>query len=196
LGYIGYIGNMSLRAKNVIFMVSDGMSLGVPSLAEPFSKLVRQRPTAWYQLAQSREVSHGLFETASLNSLVTDSAAASSAWNSGSRVFNHYINVLPDGTQLVPLGPLAQQAGRKVGIVTTATVTHATPAALLVAQADRNSEQEIARQFLHLAPQFLARTPAGPPTVAGRVCQGGLPMRFHAGRGHARFPSREDSRPL
>ena len=29
------------RPRNIIFMVSDGMSAGVPALAEPFSQLVR-----------------------------------------------------------------------------------------------------------------------------------------------------------
>ncbi len=136
-------------------MVSDGMSLGVPSLAEPFSRLIRKGPTHWYSLARSSDVSHGFFETGSLNSLVTDSAAASSAWNSGSRVCNHAINVLPNGQYLTPLGPLALAQGKRVGIVTTATVTHATPAGFLTAHPDRDNEDEIAQQIVNHAPHLL-----------------------------------------
>ncbi len=148
------IGN-GAKAKNVIFMVADGMSIGVPSLAEPFSQLVRKTPTHWYQLAQAKNVTHGLFETSSLNSMVTDSAPASSAWGTGSRVFNRVINYLPDGQRLTPLMPLAQEAGRMTGIVTTATVTHATPAGFLAAEKNRDDEADIADQYLKIAPDLI-----------------------------------------
>jgi alkaline phosphatase len=41
------------RVKNIIFMVSDGMSAGVPSLANEFGKLVRGKGSFWYQLLQN-----------------------------------------------------------------------------------------------------------------------------------------------
>jgi alkaline phosphatase len=79
---------------------------------------------------------------------VTDSAAASSAWGSGHRVNNRTINILPDGTILEPIARRFRQAGKKVGVVTTATVTHATPAGFVANVESRRSEDEIARQYL------------------------------------------------
>lgn len=141
----------SQRPKNVIFMVSDGMSMGVPTLAEPFSRLVRAgKGTLWYKLLQDPDLAHGYLEMASLNSLVTDSAAASSSWGSGVRVFNGSINVLPDGTRLKPLAPLAHSAGRRVGLVTTTTITHATPAGFAAVQPNRDDEDKIAPQYRDL----------------------------------------------
>ena len=67
------------KAKNIIFMVADGMSAGVPSMAELFSRRVRGRGTHWYELQQHPETTHGYFETHSLSSPVTDSSAGSSA---------------------------------------------------------------------------------------------------------------------
>ncbi|HMQ14873.1 MAG TPA: alkaline phosphatase [Phycisphaerae bacterium] len=134
--------------RNIIFMVSDGMSLGVPSMAEPFSRAVRGAGTHWLELLASPECRHGWMETGSLNSLVTDSAAASSAWGSGSRVFNDAVNMLPDGTRLTPVAELARSAGRRVGLVTTTTITHATPAGFAAVQACRDDEAEIAPQYL------------------------------------------------
>lgn len=134
--------------RNMVFMVSDGMSLGVPSLAEPFSQLVRGRGTHWYALLQDPRAVHGLFGTHSLNSLVTDSAAASTAWASGSRVFNGAINVLPDGRELVPIARLVRDNGRRVGLVTTTTITHATPAGFAAVQASRSDQHLIAPQYL------------------------------------------------
>lgn len=134
--------------KNIIFMVSDGMSMGVLTLAEPLSQIVRGRGTHWHALLQRRDAAHGWFDMASLNSLVTDSAAASSSWGSGSRVFNAAINVLPDGTKLTPICTLARKAGRRTGLVTTATVTHATPAGFAASVPKRDDEDGIAVQYL------------------------------------------------
>jgi alkaline phosphatase len=134
--------------RDVIFMISDGMSSSVPWLAESFSQLVRGRGTHWCELLRSPDVTQGCFETSSLNSPVTDSAAASSAWFSGSRVNNGVINVLPDGSRLTPLAQIAHAHGRQVGIVTTATITHATPAGFAAVQASRDDEEEIAPQYL------------------------------------------------
>ncbi len=136
------------QPRNVIFMVSDGMSMGVPSMAEPFSQLARQQTTQWYELLQSPSSVHGLFETGSLNSLVTDSAAASTAWASGSRVFNGSLNVLPDGTEMTPIGKLVPATGRRVGLVTTTQMTHATPAGFASIQASRDAHHQIAPQYL------------------------------------------------
>ena len=42
----------------------------------------------WLKLTQRPDAVNGLMNVRSLNSLVTDSAAAASAWGSGSRVVN------------------------------------------------------------------------------------------------------------
>lgn len=138
------------RVKNIIFMVSDGMSAGVPSLADEFGKLVRGKGSFWYQLLQHPEATLGFFDMASLNSLVTGSAAASSAWGSGSRIFNGQVNMLPDGTRLTPIAQVVKQAGKKVGLVTTTRITHATPAGFAAVQPRRNEEDDIAPQYLNV----------------------------------------------
>ncbi len=138
------------RVKNIIFMVSDGMSAGVPSLADEFGKVVRGKGSFWYQLLQNPEATLGFFDMASLNSLVTDSASASSAWGSGSRIFNGQINVLPDGTRLTPIAQVVKQAGKKVGLVTTTRITHATPAGFAAVQPRRDDEDDIAPQYLNI----------------------------------------------
>lgn len=141
--------------RNVIFMVSDGMSVGVPSLAEPFSQLVRNRPTHWGSLSKVSGTVHGHIDMAALDSLVTDSAAAASSWATGSRVNNGSINTLPDGTTLTPIGVLAKDTGRRVGLVTSTRVTHATPAGFASCVPSRSMEQEIAPQYLDVVDVLL-----------------------------------------
>src|SRR5688572_6627722 len=65
------------KPRNVIFMVADGMSAGVPALAEAFSHMLRGPGTGthWCDLARREDVTRGYLDMASLNSLVTDSAA-------------------------------------------------------------------------------------------------------------------------
>jgi alkaline phosphatase len=135
------------RPKNIIFMVSDGMSPTVLTLAEHFSLLVRQKGTMWHALYNRPDVARGLMDMASLNSIVTDSSAASSSWGSGSRIWNGMVNVLPDGTALTPIASIAQQQKKRVGLVTTATVTHATPAGFAASTNDRGGENIIAEQY-------------------------------------------------
>lgn len=133
----------------MILVVSDGMSASVPGLAEAFSELVRNgRGTRLVSLADDAETAQGILLTASLDSPVTDSAAASSAWASGSLVANGSLNYRPDGDRLVPIGPLARDAGRRVGLVTTTRITHATPAGFATAVPSRNLEDAIAEQLL------------------------------------------------
>jgi alkaline phosphatase len=129
-------------------MVSDGMSAGVLPMAERFSRLVRGRGTNWAALQRRKDAAQGFFDMASLSSPVTDSAAASSSWGSGSRIFNAQINVLPDGRKLTPVAKVAKEAGLRTGLVTTATVTHATPAGFGASQERRDDEALIAPQYL------------------------------------------------
>jgi alkaline phosphatase len=141
--------------RKVIFLVSDGMSAGVPSLAEPFSLLVRNTGTHWHRLMSQGTAAQGLFDMASLNSLVTDSAAAASSWGSGQRVFNSALNTYPDGVKLTPLCRVLAEKGIRTALVTTARITHATPAGFDAVVSHRDKEDEIAVQYLESGPDVL-----------------------------------------
>jgi alkaline phosphatase len=139
------------KVRGVIFMISDGMSPGVLTLAQAFSKLTRGKDTTWWNLHNSPKVVRGLMDTASANSLVTDSAAASSAWGGGQRVHNGTINVTAQGNPVEPIASvLKKRSSANIGLVTTATVTHATPAGF-AASAPKRADQD------HIAPQYLGR---------------------------------------
>lgn len=136
-------------AKNVIFMVSDGMNIGALTLARRYQLVVQGRETPWMQLYRERPVVRALMETASASSLVTDSAAAASAWGGGQRVRNGIINLHPETkAPLEPLHLAVQKSGRRTGLVSTATITHATPAGFAVNCDDRGKEEEIAVHYL------------------------------------------------
>lgn len=136
------------RAKNVIFMVSDGMSMGTLTLGDLFVRHRTGKAGAWTTLWSGRGVRRATMRTQSLDSVVTDSAAAGSAWGSGVHINNGSINVRPDGTQLLPIGIHAQQRGKALGVVTTTRVTHATPASFYANSPRRDYEGLIAQQLM------------------------------------------------
>jgi alkaline phosphatase len=132
----------------IIHMVADGMSLGTLTAADYFSQQVRKRGLSWQALYQRPATRHGLMNMRSLNSMVTDSSAASSSWGSGTRVVNGFVNFLPSGRNLVPLYTLFGQLGWKRGLVTTTEITHATPAGFAASVDSRDSGTVIATQYL------------------------------------------------
>ncbi len=142
------VGDTGKKVRGVIFMVSDGMSPGVLTLAEAYSQLTRQRGTEWWRLFNHRSAARGLMDTASASSLVTDSAAASTAWGGGQRVNNGAINVTPEGKSLTPIGEILKKKGALIGLVSTATITHATPAGFAASVPQRSKEDDISPQYL------------------------------------------------
>jgi alkaline phosphatase len=137
------------KVRGVVFMVSDGMSPGVLTLAEAYSQLTRSRGTHWWQLLDNPAAARGLMDTAAANSMVTDSAAASTAWGGGQRVNNGAINFSPDGREITPIAAILKKSSNaRIGLVTTATVTHATPAGFAASVSARANESEIAAQYL------------------------------------------------
>ena len=143
------------RARNVIFLVSDGMSLGTLAMAERHLRRQEGRGTHWLGLYERPGTRHALMDTASANSPVTDSAAASSSWGCGHKVKNGAINVTPDGRARTPILRLARAAGKGTGLVTTTTITHATPAGFAAQVESRADEGIIAAQYLDVGVDVL-----------------------------------------
>lgn len=136
-------------ARNLIFLVSDGMSAGTLHLADLALRRRNGRASAWVSLLEDREFRRGVMDTAAADSLVTDSAAASTAWGIGHRVNNGAIGLTVDGAMPTPILVHARQAGKATGLVTTTRLTHATPAGFVAnLQTGRDDEAAIAQQIL------------------------------------------------
>lgn len=135
-------------AKNIIFMVSDGMGLGTLCATQQFLKLKDNTSSHWLKLYQYLPAVRSLSETYSATGLVTDSAAAASCWGIGERIENGVINVTPDGRKPLTLLQKMKAARKLTGLVTTATATHATPAGFVANLPARQLQPEIAQQYL------------------------------------------------
>jgi len=179
--------NRSRPARNVIFMVADGMSAGTLTLADLFIRERLGRPSHWIDwIERSKGHSDGPVRTALMNTApaighVTDSAAAASAWAIGELVRNGAISHTVDGRSPDPFGVTAKRAGKAVGLVSTTRLTDATPAAWMANNESRRNEDAIGRHLInrgtdvllgggarHL-PNELLETVAGAPVVRTRA---------------------------
>src|SRR3712207_2112084 len=80
--------------------------------------------------------------------LVTDSAAGATSPATGVKTYNGAIGVDENGEAVTTIIERAKAAGKSVGLVTTAQVTDASPAAFAAHVEDRSQQSEIARQFI------------------------------------------------
>jgi len=138
------------KAKNIILLVSDGMSTGTLNMADLHLNRKTGKGSNWLQLYRNNKVSRALMDTASASSIVTDSAAASSSWGGGFRVNNGSLNVGPNGEMNLPIWQKFKKTGKMAGCVTTVPITHATPAGFCVSTKSRNSQDDIAGMYLDL----------------------------------------------
>jgi len=138
------------KTKNIIFMVSDGMSSGTLNMADLLLQRKEGHGSHWIELYRNQKGHRALMDTASADSLVTDSAAGSSSWGGGFRVNNGSLNVGPDGTLHKPILQKFKEAGKSVGCVTTVPITHATPAGFCINSKSRGDQAAIAELYLPL----------------------------------------------
>jgi len=145
-------------AKNVIFFLGDGMGLAHRTAARVLSRGYEEGH-AKGRLAMDGMEATGLVMTSSLNALITDSAPGMSAYTTGSKANNNQMGVFPDDTSDDPWdNPSVEYltswlrhrrgAGFHAGIVTTADLTDATPAACAVHIASRKPADAIARALV------------------------------------------------
>jgi len=133
-----FAGGKPDTPRNVILFIGDGMSVPQRMVAEEFSI-----KTGNGKLAMNALPCHSTTRTCSASSLVTDSAAAATAIACGEKTRNGMLGVDKDGNRLESCAEAAKQAGLKVGIVTSVTINHATPAGFYAHRKHRSMLYEI-----------------------------------------------------
>jgi len=138
------------KAKNIIVIVSDGMSTGTLNMADLYLSRKTGIGSNWLQLYKENKITRALMDMASANSIVTDSSAASSSWGGGVRINNGAVNMSPTGETHLPIWQKFKKAGKMAGCVTTVPITHATPAGFCVNSKSRGDQEGIAEKYLKL----------------------------------------------
>lgn len=128
---------------NIIFFIGDGMGTAQMDAASIY-KSGETGKLSFEDFPVSAAVT-----TFSADSAVTDSAAAATAMATGAKVNNGVISqAIPgDGSDLKTLLEFFRSYGLSTGLVTTAYITHATPAAFGAHTDSRNNTTEIALDY-------------------------------------------------
>lgn len=152
---VAITANNGRPAKNVIIMLGDGMGASHRTAARIMAKGYAQG-LAQDRLAMDSFPFTGMVMTSSLNSIVTDSAPGMANYVNGNKGQNNQEGVFPDDTTDAFDNPrveylseyLRRIKGTSLGIVTTADVFDATPAANAVHTSARGNGTGIVDQFL------------------------------------------------
>jgi alkaline phosphatase len=128
--------------RNVIVLIGDGMGVSQLTLA------LYVGPGQDGKLAVDSMPVVGLARTHSANCFVTDSAAAGTALATGAKTNNKMLSVTPDGQPIETALEVAKKHGKAAGLVTTTTITHATPASFGAHVDSRGDDAAIAKQYV------------------------------------------------
>lgn len=131
-------------ARNIIYIQGDGLGLGQRDLL----RLALKGKNG--ELAMDGLAVTGLVRTSSADpgEIVTDSAAAATALATGHKTRNGAVGVDAHGRPLETILERAKRAGKSTGLVTTAQVTGASPAAFAAHVPSRDSQSDIAKQYI------------------------------------------------
>jgi len=130
------------EVKNVILMIGDGMGIGQIDMTRYMAG------GKDYELEMMKLPNVGLMMTSSKEG-VTDSAAAGTAMATGHKVYNGAVAMNKNGAELDSVLDYAEVRNKATGVVSTNTVTDATPAAFTASVKDRGMGGKIARQILN-----------------------------------------------
>ncbi len=123
--------------KNIILFIGDGMGVQQVTAA----KVIKG------SLAMERCPVAGLATTWSASGLVTDSAAAATAMATGVKVRNGAVSLDAGGRPLKTALEFAEEKKKSTGLVSTCSVTHATPACFAAHAPSRGQQIVIAEQM-------------------------------------------------
>lgn len=140
------------RARNVVLFVGDGMGISTLTAARIYQGQVAGGDGVSTQTAMDAMPHVALAKTYPHDAQVADSAPTATALVAGIKTRNDMIGVTADarlgdcasgrGQEVTTLFEQAEDAGLATGIVSTARVTHATPAAAYAKTVDRDWEHD------------------------------------------------------
>ncbi|MCW8125516.1 alkaline phosphatase [Microbulbifer halophilus] len=159
------IDNTPGAAKNIILFVGDGMGISTVTAARILAGQQQGRTGEEYQLSFEQMPFAGLIKTYNTNQQTSDSAGTASALMTGVKTKAGVLNV--DETvargdckaglehPLTTALDLAELHGKRTGIISTARITHATPASTYAKVPERGWEYQAPEGCRDIAAQLV-----------------------------------------
>jgi alkaline phosphatase len=138
------------KAKYIFVFIGDGMGVAQRNAAELYLAATKGgsgRPEDT-DLLMNTFPAQGMNTTYDLTSVIPDSASTATAISTGYKTKSGVINMDGEGkTKYTAITEVAKSKGWKVGIISSVSLDHATPAAFYAHQASRSKMYEITMEF-------------------------------------------------
>ena len=151
------------QAKYVFYFIGDGMGVNQVNGTEMYLAEQEGRIGVKPLLFTSFPVA-SMATTFSATNSVTDSSAAGTALATGAKTYNGAIGMDDNKSVLQSVAERAKKSGKKVGVTTSVSVDHATPAAFYAHQAQRNSYYNVGLDLIKANYDFYAGSDFLDPT--------------------------------
>ncbi len=132
------------QAKYVFYFIGDGMGVNQVNGTEMYRAELQNGRIGVEPLLFTQFPVGTMASTFSATNSVTDSAAAGTALSTGVKTYNGAIGLDEQKKPIQTIAEQAKKAGKKVGVATSVSVDHATPAAFYAHQPNRSMYYEIA----------------------------------------------------
>jgi alkaline phosphatase len=139
--------------KNIVIIFADGVAATQWDFGRYSSNVLRRQPFVTTDLFREKGI--GLLISSPHGLYVTDSAAAGSAMATGFKIENGVLSVTPDGKSVRTVMQAAKAKGKHIGLISTATIYDATPAAFSMNAKSRRDSQALVDKYLSLEPDVL-----------------------------------------
>ncbi len=130
--------------KYVFLFIGDGMSIPQRMMTDEFLHMNNMDG-----LAINKLPNNAITYTRAANSFITDSAASGTAIACGEKANNGALGINAEGKRLQSIAEVAKANGKKVGIITSVTINHATPAAFYAHNDSRSNYYKIAIDMIN-----------------------------------------------
>ena len=141
--------------KYVFYFIGDGMGLNQVAATQYYLRSCKGE-LGVNSLCFTQFPYVGVATSYSSNRNVTDSAAGGTALATGNKTYNGAIGVDANVAPVESIAEKAHRYGAKVGVATSVTINHATPASFYAHQKDRNDYYEIGAQLPASGFEFFA----------------------------------------
>ncbi|MDR2185597.1 MAG: alkaline phosphatase [Treponema sp.] len=145
------------QAKYVFLFIGDGMAMSQISSTEVYATARSSKDINITRLGFTRFPVSGLTTTYDAGTFITDSASAITAIATGNKTLSGVLNMDPGKTKsFKTIAEYAHEAGMKVGVVSSVTLDHATPAGFFAKAPSRSNYYDIAVQMVNSGFEYFA----------------------------------------
>jgi alkaline phosphatase len=145
------------RAKYVFLFIGDGMAMSQISSTEVYTTARSSGNINITRLGFTKFPVSGLTTTYDAGTFITDSASAITAIATGNKTLSGVLNMDPEKTKsFKTIAEYAHEAGMKIGVVSSVTLDHATPAGFFAKAPSRSNYYDIAVQMVNSGFEYFA----------------------------------------